>query len=162
MSTDYQSSPPTSLDTEMTAMFHANGGDLLPISLELSWQRDDPWSITVGFCTCHLGAEDAAWVIGRDLLIEGLAGPTGDGDIRLYPSGTDDHEYRLVIELTSPYGHAVLDVDGVELWEFLFATFRRVPAGEELLWVPVDEQLAELLDAAEDTDDGDPGWEAAE
>ena len=100
------------------------GGDTAPVETELLYQADDPFAVTMRF---HAGGAVATWIMGRDLLIEGMTAPTGRGDVRLRP-----HTGRtLVLELTSDRHVTVFRLPAGTLRKFLDATYRVVPPGAE-------------------------------
>ena len=83
------------------------------------------------------------WVFARDLLADGLIADAGDGDVRIRPAA-DDPEV-VVIELSSPSGHAMFEASAQELADFLDRTYDVVVPGNEHLWVNVDEALTHLI-----------------
>lgn len=54
------------------------GCDQALISVGLAYDRDDPCAVRISF-----SASPVVWLIGRDLLIEGIEGTRGDGDVHL-------------------------------------------------------------------------------
>lgn len=82
------------------------------------------------------------WLIGRDLLAAGLLLPTGDGDVYVAPEGE-----MVVLELTTPTGHAVQATPLVGLARFLDLTEQLVPYGQEVTDDLIDQALATLLGA---------------
>jgi len=60
------------------------------------WSPDRPAEV-------HLVVDSVEWVIGRDLLAEGVLGPTGKGDVRFWPWLSS-----LWVHLSSPHGEALL------------------------------------------------------
>jgi hypothetical protein len=85
-------------------------------------------------------------VLSRELLTEGLTRAAGLGDVRITPDAGNQH--TLLLRLSAPLGQVTFRVDARELAEFLDATFDMLPLGEELLWVPLDAEIAALLDTA--------------
>jgi hypothetical protein len=99
-------------------------GTTAPVETELLYEADDPFAVTMKF---HAGGAVAAWIMGRDLLAEGLTKAAGSGDVRLRP-----HAGRvLVLELISDRHVTVLRVPTGTLRKFLDATYRLVPPGTE-------------------------------
>jgi Streptomyces sporulation and cell division protein, SsgA len=123
-------------------VFTAEGTEMQMV-IEVAWRRCDPWAIELTFP----GRDgDVVWLIGRDLLLAGLLAPAGHGDVRVFPSGPDE---RAALHLSSPNGQLFIELEEFELEDFLNDTYTAVPAGEELLWIPLDQELAELLDGSE-------------
>ncbi|MCP2248768.1 SsgA family sporulation/cell division regulator [Lentzea aerocolonigenes] len=104
--------------------FVRQSGATAPVETELLYQADDPFAVTMNF---HAGGAVATWIMGRDLLAEGLVAPAGEGDVRLRP-----HAGRvLVLELISDRHVTVFRVPAGTLRKFLDATYRLVPPGTE-------------------------------
>ncbi|MEV6241985.1 SsgA family sporulation/cell division regulator [Lentzea sp. NPDC051838] len=99
-------------------------GATAPVETELIYQSDDPFAVTMKF---HAGGSVATWIMGRDLLIEGMTTSSGLGDVRLRP-----HSGRtLVLELVSDRHVTVFRLPTGTLRKFLDATYRLVPPGSE-------------------------------
>jgi len=99
-------------------------GNTAPVETELLYRADDPFAVTMRF---HAGGAVASWIMGRDLLAEGLTGPAGEGDVRLRP----DAARSLELELVSDRHVTVFRLPSGTLRKFLDATYRLVPAGTE-------------------------------
>jgi hypothetical protein len=63
--------------------------------------------------------------------------------VRIRPSA-DDPEV-VVVELSSPSGHAVFEASAQEFADFLDRTYDVVVPGNEHLWVDVDEALTQMI-----------------
>lgn len=98
-------------------------GTTAPVETELIYQADDPFAVTMKF---HSGGSVATWIMGRDLLSEGMTAKSGAGDVRLSPHGR-----ALVLELVSDRHVTVFRLTRSTLRKFLDATYRLVPAGTE-------------------------------
>ncbi|MEU6589557.1 SsgA family sporulation/cell division regulator [Streptomyces sp. NPDC046881] len=72
--------------------------------------------------------EPAEWIIGRDVLIDGLEGPAGEGDVRIWPAGEEGRR-DLYILLNPPSGTALLKAPAQEVNAFLQETEAVVPRG---------------------------------
>jgi hypothetical protein len=116
-------------------------GGQVGVAAELRYCRDDPYAVTATF---RIGTDDGVqWLFARDLLIEGLIGGAGDGDIRIAPDETDAD--LVIVELRGPDRCAVLAVATASLAEFLAATYAVVDVGEEHRAVDIDGELTALL-----------------
>ncbi len=104
--------------------FVRQDGNLAPVQTELIYQAEDPFAVTMRF---HSGGDVATWIMGRDLLAEGMAAPAGTGDVRLTPYASR----VLVLELISDRHVTVFRLPALTLRKFLDATYRLVPAGTE-------------------------------
>jgi len=80
------------------------------------------------------------WVCARDLLREGLALPSGNGDVRISPEGDD-----LLIELLSPSGNAQLLASHSEIAVFVDRMLTAVPEGRESDFYSLDTELEFLV-----------------
>ncbi|HVV24355.1 MAG TPA: SsgA family sporulation/cell division regulator [Pseudonocardiaceae bacterium] len=108
---------------------------------ELEYRRAEPYAVTATF---RVGSDAGVqWLFARDLLVEGVIGPAGDGDIHIAPDENDVE--TVIIELRSPDGSAVLAVRAQCLAEFLDATYAVVGVGEEHRTVDIDYELFTLL-----------------
>ncbi|MDX2730467.1 SsgA family sporulation/cell division regulator [Streptomyces sp. PA03-2a] len=70
------------------------------------------------------------WVLGRDLLADGLSGSAGDGDIRIW-SAAGHGVQGMYITLGSSAGTAWLEVPVQDVKAFLENTEALVPRGAE-------------------------------
>ena len=122
------------------------GGPSLPIMASLGYASVDPWAVRVVFHTGGPGEGVVEWMVARQLLTDGVAGPVGDGDIRVWPAL---HRADRVINLAiaSPSGAALFELDRNALVRFLQQTYQAVPTGQEADVVDLDAELAVLLAA---------------
>lgn len=130
------------------------------IVLRLLWDPQDPLSVGlfVSARPDHPALPRGQWVVLRDFLRYGLDEPTGDGDVRIRPEvatpngsrgpGGQPPQRGLVwFELARAGRPCCLAVPAPRLAEFLDATERVVPVGEERSEALVDEFIARLLKA---------------
>jgi Streptomyces sporulation and cell division protein, SsgA len=124
----------------------------------------DPFAVRVRFGNGGLGDVDSTpyddpsdipeddggveWLLSRDLLLAGLTGPVGDGDVRLWPAraGLD----VLFLQLRAPSGEALFELSGAVVADFLRETELLVPAGSESDVLRVDDELSALLGGGTD------------
>lgn len=100
----------------------------VPLVASLYYSGDDPYAVRMAF---HVETgEPVEWIFARDLLAEGMTGPSGEGDIRVWPS-TDEGQPLLNVVLSSPFGHAHFEVPRPAMAEFLRRTYEAIPAGHE-------------------------------
>jgi hypothetical protein len=101
--------------------------------------------------TFHLGRLDEAdWVFSRELLRDGLAGLSGQGDIKLWPAYCPCHGSTLHMALDSPHGSALLEASRPRVRDWLERTYAAVSAEQEGAAGPSDDDLAALLAGAWD------------
>jgi hypothetical protein len=113
----------------------------VPVQVELRYDTRDPYAVVAAFRTGRVGWVE--WVFARDLLADGLITHSGEGDVTIRPA-VDDPEV-VMVELSSPSGHAVFEASAQELADFLDRTYDVVVPGNENLWVNVDDALTRLL-----------------
>jgi hypothetical protein len=115
--------------------------DELPVRSRWSYNASEPFTIAVAFET-----DDDVWVewmFARDLLVNGLTGSAGIGDVRLRPRRTNGRT-KLQLEIESPDGHALLELDRESVQRFLEHTTAIVPFGEESEHFDVDALIDEI------------------
>ncbi|MGH3550419.1 MAG: SsgA family sporulation/cell division regulator [Pseudonocardiaceae bacterium] len=129
---------------DMFALLHEAAA---PVVTRWNYCTDDPFAVTVEIQT--RGNRFVDWVLARDLLVAGLSAPAGIGDVRVRPANMGDWEVTLV-EIRSPDGHAVLEVDRDLLAQFVQATIDAVPLGSESLAVDIDAEIEKITRSCAD------------
>lgn len=117
----------------------------LPIRATFHYDPDDP--LTVSVCLHPPESPAVIWVISRDLLYEGTQGPTGIGDVRLWPSLTYARSV-VYMRLESRGMAALFEVSLPKLEGWLLSTFNLVPPDTELDRTNRDLLVERLLDDA--------------
>jgi hypothetical protein len=126
---------------QVAALLTAAGSDAVtPVTTRWTYDSSEPYALTVAFATER--GRWVEWVFARDLLIDGLTEPTGEGDLRVSPDDVDPE--LLVLEIYAPSGSAIFSLDREDVEEFLAATLDLVPAGAESTHFDIDRLLAEL------------------
>ncbi|MCU7823611.1 SsgA family sporulation/cell division regulator [Kitasatospora sp. DSM 101779] len=118
-------------------------GDELSVSIavDLGYDTDDPYAVRFTF---HLpGDTPVTWYFARELLVDGISRPAGEGDVHIHPIGEDLTEIGVV--LRSPDGDATLHAPAPPLIAFLARTDRLVPMGQEESEVELEAQLDLIL-----------------
>lgn len=114
----------------------------LSMCMSLRYEPTDPYVVRAVFFT-HTD-EPAEWVLGRDLLADGLRGSAGRGDIRVRPAvGRGDQ--AMYIGLGAPAGTALLEVPVQHVRTFLEDTEALVPRGTESGHIDWERELANLF-----------------
>ncbi|MER6269710.1 SsgA family sporulation/cell division regulator [Streptomyces sp900105755] len=114
----------------------------IPVPARLSYRSDDPYAVHVGF---HINSEQPVnWTFARDLLVEGVFRPCGQGDVRVWPAKVADRTVVLMA-LSSPDGDALLEAPVPQVSAWLERTLRVVPPGSEGGQLGIDEALDQLL-----------------
>lgn len=108
----------------------------------LSYRSHDPYAVHVGF---HIHSEAPVhWTFARELLVQGLTEPCGEGDVRVWPTRVGAREV-VCMALSSPHGDALVEVSSTVLTAWLEQTLHAVPAGAEQTAMGLDAQLSALL-----------------
>jgi len=94
----------------------------------LAYDERDPWAVEVTF---GKPGETVRWLIGRDLLLQGMTDPAGEGDVMIWPSIDEYGRAAVVLELSSPHGRLVTQLPTRDLGSFLARTLTAVPQGSE-------------------------------
>jgi hypothetical protein len=116
--------------------------DGTPVRSRWSYRADQPFTVTAAFQTER--DRWVEWAFSRDLLVEGLRGPAGVGDVRLRPE-YEGELTMLVVEIESPEGYAELELDHAGVRSFLAATEQIVAIGAESDHFDVDGLIDELI-----------------
>ncbi|MER8099604.1 SsgA family sporulation/cell division regulator [Kitasatospora sp. NPDC094016] len=115
------------------------------IVVDLEYEPDDPYAVRFTF---HLpGDEPVTWVFARELLLDGISRPSGEGDVHIHPVGEELTEVCIVLH--SPEGDALLRASAPPLVAFLARTDRLVPMGQEITGRELDAELADILRGCE-------------
>jgi hypothetical protein len=110
----------------------------------LGYRRDDPYAVSLTF---HARSGDVRWVLSRTLLLQGLAAPAGQGDVKIYPSIDDEGRAAVILDFSSPDGHLVAETPANEIQSFLARTFALVQVGTESDHLDLDRLVEALLDS---------------
>ncbi|MET9387495.1 SsgA family sporulation/cell division regulator [Streptomyces sp. NPDC002928] len=114
----------------------------LSMCMSLRYEPTDPYVVRAAFFTDT--DEPAEWVLGRDLLADGLTGSAGCGDVRVW-SAVGRGDQSMYIVLGSPAGTALLEVPVQDVKAFLENTEALVPRGTESGHIDWDLELANLF-----------------
>ena len=117
-------------------------GESTSIDADLVFDPADPYAVTMVFRT---GVQEVRWTFGRELLVDGLYEPTGDGDVHVWPCLSTQGRAVVIIELCSPDGELLVQTSSRNVTSFVDAMLRSVPDGHESAFVDFDDELAQLL-----------------
>jgi sporulation and cell division protein SsgA len=123
---------------DMFALLHEAAA---PVVTRWTYCADDPYAVTLEIQT--RGDRCVDWVLARELLVAGLSAPAGIGDVRVRPARMGQWDVTLV-EIRSPDGHAVLEVDRDLLRQFVEATIEVVSLGDEGAAVDMDAEIEKI------------------
>ncbi|MFF5364331.1 SsgA family sporulation/cell division regulator [Streptomyces scabiei] len=114
----------------------------LPVPAKLGFRSDDPYAVHITF---HINSDrPVRWTFARELLVEGVFRPCGQGDVRVWPTKVSGRGVVLMA-LSSPDGDALLEAPAAAVSAWLERTLRVVPPGSEFDMLGIDDGLAELL-----------------
>jgi Streptomyces sporulation and cell division protein, SsgA len=114
------------------------------IETVLGYRSSDPFAVSMTFVTPD---GDLVWTFGRDLLMRGVAGPAGDGDVHVSPALSLTGRAMVSIELSSPDGHLVLLASTADVQDFLSRSAAVVAPGTESDFFDVDMLINQVLTA---------------
>ncbi len=113
------------------------------IDTVLGYHRPDPYAVSMTFLATE---EPLTWTFGRDLLLQGMHEPTGDGDVHVSPSVSRSGRPIVMITLSSPDGSLLLEARSAQVVDFLDRSLALVPHGAESSHLDVDDLIAQILD----------------
>ena len=113
----------------------------LDFTITASYDQRDPYAVRLVFPVNTEEGYPLTWVFGRQLLDDGLEGPTGDGDVHVWPCGPD----LVMLELCAAAGSALSALPARQLRTFLFLSYAEVPPGYESGFVEIDRLLHDLM-----------------
>ncbi|MFG2137108.1 SsgA family sporulation/cell division regulator [Streptomyces sp. NPDC048650] len=126
----------------------------IPVPARLTYRTEDPYAVHVAF---HIGSDSPVhWTFARELLIEGVFRPCGEGDVRVWPTKLDGRSL-VCMALTSPDGDALLEAPASAVSAWLERTLRVVPPGSEQGHLGIDKGLSDLLALAPRDETGGGG-----
>lgn len=113
------------------------------IPVELRYETCDPYAVRLTF---HLpGDAPVTWAFGRELLIDGVGRPCGEGDVHIAPADCEVLG-EVLIRLQVGGDQAVFRSSAPPLVAFLDRTDKLVPLGHEGALADFDAHLDEALD----------------
>ena len=137
---------PVTVVHEVDLRLIAPGDEGLRLTATLRYQPSDPYAVEATF---RAGDEAISWVLGRDLLSEGLTKVSGEGDVRVWPTvdlgESGEHSRVVMLQLSSPDGRALLAAPAEEVGAFLAETYQVVAAGDEGDHMDIENVLERLL-----------------
>lgn len=123
-------------------------GRTVDLPAEFGYDPADPWAVWITFRGASgRSTEPVRWAVGRDLLLQGLTDPAGEGDVLLFPSVDENGRAAVVMELCSPDGRLVTQLRSSDLYRFLSRSVALVPIGTET--VDLDLMVAALVGQSE-------------
>ncbi len=116
---------------------------VVPVAGRFGYRSDRPYEVRVAFVS--QGRTVTTWVFSRELLLAGLRGPAGEGDVRMRPFRDAVGVRRVHIELRTTGSACALTAEATDLAAWVRATAEVVPPGEEGRFLDLDAHLARLF-----------------
>ncbi|GAA4850909.1 SsgA family sporulation/cell division regulator [Kitasatospora terrestris] len=113
------------------------------LPVDVTYSAADPLVVELTFLLP--GDAPVRWTVSRELLLDGISAPAGEGDIHVCPDGADPGLVRIL--LRAPGGEALLTTRVAALHEVLLRTDLLVPFGAEWSESDLDQELAHMLAA---------------
>lgn len=135
------SNTPTAVTAELFLRMVVDSDRTVEVPCSLEYRAEEPYAIRATFRT---GAADIEWIFARDLLVEGLHRPAGEGDVVIWPEFSGESPLVL-LALNSPSGQAVLESDRPMVEAFLQRTVDIVAIGAEGDSTDVDRWITAIL-----------------
>jgi hypothetical protein len=112
-----------------------------PVLSRLSYVGTEPFAVNLAFRTER--GRWVEWTFARELLVTGLSEPAGLGDVRVRPDLAADEDL-LILEIESPDGYALVEIEREDVERFLDASAEVVPIGAESEHFDVDAFIDEI------------------
>jgi hypothetical protein len=138
---DRQEATTMTSDSVQQDMFTVLHGQPAPVVTRWSYSANDPFAVSLAVRTRH--DRWVEWLVARDLVVESLAGPSGEGDVRMSSQVVQGYDI-VQIEIHSHDGHAVLEVDRDLLRHFVEASLDLVALGDEADRMDLDVEIAKI------------------
>jgi hypothetical protein len=107
------------------------------VRAEFRYRSWDPFTVQLELALDQ--SPSVSWEFARDLVLDGVEGPVGLGDVRLFPGLEGIH-----LELYGQRSAAVLVLDDEDVDHFLVESVRMVPVGAESEFHRLDDEIALL------------------
>ncbi|MGP4114390.1 SsgA family sporulation/cell division regulator [Streptomyces sp. 4N509B] len=132
----------TIIERELELQLVISPDHSVPVPARLVYRSDDPYALHIVF---HVGSEaPVRWTFARELLLDGVFRPTGEGDVRVWPA-TSQGRNVICLSLRSPDGDALLHAPAQAVAAWLERTLRLVPPGSEGEQLDAEGELCALL-----------------
>lgn len=121
---------------------HRHDHNTTTVRVGMYWSPVNPLTVCLEFIPKQ--GNPVKWVVGRDILLDGLSSLSGSGDIQVWPASPT----TVGVWMANQSGEAEFSVALDVLRDFLAATLHRLPRGREFDHVDMDYELARLSEAA--------------
>jgi hypothetical protein len=130
-----------SVSQDMFAVLH---GQETPLLTRWSYREDDPFAVMMSIA--RPSGRWIDWLMARDLVVAGLDGPAGIGDVQLTPFSDDEFDV-LEVKIGDDEGFASLEFDRDLVERFLNASFDIVPLGAESSVIDVEAEIEKITNS---------------
>lgn len=117
-------------------------GEATALDADLVFDPADPFAVTMVF---RNASQEVRWTFGRELLLEGMYEPTGDGDVHVWPCLSASGSAVVIVELCSPDGELLVQAPTRTISTFVNRMLASVPDGQEAAYVDLDAELARFF-----------------
>lgn len=117
-------------------------GGVTTLDVTFGFDPSDPYAVTMTFRTPHAAV---TWMFGRDLLIQGMGNPAGEGDVHIWPCLDSHGQAVVIIELSSPDGELMAQARTTDVQQFVNRTLTQVPSGSESGNIDIETLVEALL-----------------
>ncbi|MFE9254801.1 SsgA family sporulation/cell division regulator [Streptomyces sp. NPDC006879] len=114
----------------------------IPVPARLTYRTEDPYAVHITFHTGSMSPVE--WTFARELLVEGVFRPCGQGDVRVWPTKVGGQSV-ICMALSSPDGDALLECPSTVVSAWIERTLQLVPPGAEGDRLGLEAALARLL-----------------
>ncbi|MET7619209.1 SsgA family sporulation/cell division regulator [Streptomyces sp. NPDC005408] len=119
----------TTVERELVCQLVLEAGRTVPVPTRLVYRTDDPYAVHLSF---HTDSDvPVEWCFARDLLIEGVFHPTGQGDVKVWPGRTPRTMNFVYLLLSAPTEHALIQAPARAVAAWTERTLRVIPPGAE-------------------------------
>ena len=132
--------------TSTTAVQLVETEDDALVCLDASFHYDpaDPFAVTMVVDSI---SGPVRWTFARELILNGMYEPTGDGDVHVWPCLDNDAHSVVMIELCSPDGEALVQARTAEITSFVERMTAAVAPGSEATHLDIDSAIAAIFAA---------------
>lgn len=120
-------------------------GHSMTLNAELGYDPVEPYAVSATF---HTATGDIVWTFARELLVQGLASPAGDGDVHVWPCLDEGGRAIVIVELSSPDGELLVQIGSKDAYRFVNRALAAVPLGTEGEHLDLDLLVQQLLETA--------------
>lgn len=139
-------------ELELTLVLSPDRG--VPVPARLVYRANDPFAVQIVF---HVGSNaPVRWTFARELMIEGVFRPCGEGDVRIWPVRVGARAV-VCMALRSPDGEALLEAPLAAVSGWLERTLHVVPPGREGELLDTEKEFAGLCTAVPADESPAPG-----